>query len=133
MNRAFRFILAPLFAIVSVVNACAQDDAALREKLCRAILGEGTEQQQLIGEISETGSKLVHNVLLAWTRDSVYLYDAGNGSKLPILLEDQTDADGKARAIRIDNGKFLTDDKNQEVHLNATDLTSAETDTALRA
>jgi len=133
MNRALRFILAALIAVISLVNAHAQDDAAIREKLCHTILAAGAEQQQLLGEISETGSKLVHDVLIAWTRDSVYIYDTGNGSKLPILLEDQTDADGKARAIRIDTGKFLTDDKNQEAHLAATDLTSAETDATLRS
>jgi len=133
MKRALRFILAPLCAALSILSACAQDDAAIREKLCRAIQSEGTEQQQLLMEISETGSKLVHDVLIAWTRDGVFIYDSGNGSKLPILLEDQTDTDGKARAIRIDTGKFLTDDRNQEAHLAAADLTSAETDATLRS
>ena len=122
-----------LLAAYSISSARAQDDAAIRQRLCRAILSEGAEQKQLLGEISETGSKLVHDVLAAWTRDSVYLYDAPDGSKLPILLEDQTDADGKARAIRIDNGKFLADDKNIELHLDATTLTSAETDATLRS
>ena len=133
MIRALRSILAPLFAAFFLVSAQAQDEAAIREKLCRAIQSEGAEQQQLLLESSETGSKLVHDVLIAWTRDGVFIYDSGNGSKLPILLEDQTDADGKARAIRIDNGKFLTDDKKQELHLAATDLTSAETTAALRS
>ena len=133
MKRALRFILAPLFAAISLVSVHAQDDTVIREKLCRVILTSGAEQQQLLMEISETGSKVVHDVLIAWTRDGVFIYDSGNGTKLPILLEDQTDSDGKARAIRIDTGKFLTDDKNQEVHLAATDLISAETDATLRA
>lgn len=133
MTRVLKFILTPLLAVFSLVSVHAQDDAAIREKLCRALLSTGPEQKQLLGEISETGSKLAYNVLSAWTRDSVYLYDGPNGSKLPILLEDQTDADGKARAIRIDDGKFLTDDKNVELHLDATALTSADTDVALRS
>lgn len=133
MTRVLKFILTPLLAVFSLVSVHAQDDAAIREKLCRALVSTGPEQKQLLGEISETGSKLAYNVLSAWTRDSVYLYDGPNGSKLPILLEDQTDADGKARAIRIDDGKFLTDDKNVELHLDATALTSADTDVALRS
>ncbi len=132
MIRALKFTLILLLAALSITRARAQNDAAIREKLCRAIQSEGAEQKQLLWEISETGSKLVQTVLLAWTRDGVYLYAAPDGSKLPILLEDQTDADGKARAIRIDNGKFLTDDKNVELHLDANDLTSADTDAALR-
>ena len=132
MIRALKFTLILLLAALSITRARAQNDAAIREKLCRAIQSEGAEQTRLLAEISETGSKLVQTVLLAWTRDGVYLYDAPGGTKLPILLEDQTDADGKARAIRIDNGKFLTDDKNVELHLDANDLTSADTDAALR-
>jgi len=131
--RFLRFILAAWLLAIFLVNARAQDEAAIREKLCRAIQSEGAAQQQLLLEISETGSKLVHDVLIAWTRDGVFIYDAGNGSKFPILLEDQTDPDGKARAIRIDTGKFLINDKNQEVHLAQSDLTAAETDAALRS
>ena len=133
MKRALRQILALSVVALSLATARAQDDAAIRQKLCRAILSGATEQPQLISGLSDTGSKLVRDVLTAWTRDSVYLYDAGNGVQVPILLEDQTDADGKARAIRIDNGKFLTDDKQRELRLNATDLSSAETDNALRS
>ncbi|HTL72259.1 MAG TPA: urea ABC transporter permease subunit UrtB [bacterium] len=132
MIRALRSILTLFVVAISLVHVYAQDDAAIREKLCRAIQSEGAEQQQLLVEISETGSKLVHDVLIAWTRDGVFIYDSGNGTKIPILLEDQTDSDGKARAIRIDNGKFLTDDQNQQLHLTDTDLTAAETDAKLR-
>ena len=131
--RFLKFILASWLLAFLLVNARAQDEAAIREKLCRAIQSEGATQQQLLLEISETGSKLVHDVLIAWTRDGVFIYDAGNGTKFPILLEDQTDPDGKARAIRIDTGKFLTNDKNQEAHLAQADLTAAETDAALRS
>ena len=133
MICASKFILFSLVAVTVSVSAHAQDEAAIRAKLCQAIQSEGAEQSQLLLEISETGSKVVHDVLIAWTRDGVFIYDAGNGPKLPILLEDQTDADGKARAIRIDSGKFLTDEKNQELHLAATDLTAAETTAALRS
>jgi urea transport system permease protein len=132
MKRALRFLLAALGAAISIISVQAQDEAAIRGKLCQTLLSEGAEQQQLIGEISESGSKVVREVFLAWTRDGVFLYDSGDGTKIPILLEDQTDADGKARALRIDNGKFLTGDKNLELHLDAMDLTSADTTAALR-
>lgn len=132
MTRALKFLLAPLLAALSLFNVHAQDEQVIREQLSRAIQSEGAEQQQLLMEISETGSKVVQTVLLAWTRDGVFIYEAGNGTKFPILLEDQTDADGNARAIRIDTGKFLTDDHDQPLHLAANDLTAAETDAKLR-
>jgi len=94
-------------------------------------MAEGPEQQRQVGELGDTGSKLVHDVLLAWTRDNVFLYDAA-GTKIPVLLEDQTDADGKARAINIADGKFLLDDKHAELRFAPNDLTSVDTDAALR-
>jgi urea transport system permease protein len=127
-----KFCLVLLSAAFFAAALHAEDDAAIREKLSHAILAEGIEQQKLVGELGDTGSKIVRDVLTAWTRDSVFLYET-NGAKVPVLLEDQTDADGKARAIGIASGKFLLDDKKQELRFGPNDLTSADTDAALRA
>ena len=54
-------------------------------------------------------------------------------TKIPVLLEEQTDADSKARAIRIADGQFLKDDKGQELKFASADLTAAETDMRLRS
>jgi len=112
--------------------ARADEAPGFRQKLAQAILSEGAERQKVIGELSDSGSRVVRDVLLAWTRDGVYLYDA-NGSKIPVTLEDQQDADGKARAVRVDDGQFLKNEKGGEIHLTASDLTSADTDAKLRA
>ncbi|MBU6401157.1 MAG: hypothetical protein KGS61_12625, partial [Verrucomicrobia bacterium] len=74
------------------------DDVALRGKLVGAILSKGAAQQKLLGELGDSGSAVVREVLLAWTRDSVYLFEATNAVPIPVLLEDQQDAAGKARA-----------------------------------
>ena len=52
---------------------------------------------------------------------------------MPVLLEDQQDADGKARASRIDDGQFLKDDQGRELRFVAGDLNSADTDMRLRS
>jgi urea transport system permease protein len=131
MMRALKNTLASLCAGYVVLAAHGQEAAAVREKLANSILAEGAEQQKLVAELGDTGSKLVRDVLIAWTRDSVLLYDT-NGTKIPVLLEDQTDADGKARAISIADGKFLLDDKKQELRFSPTDLNSVDTDAVLR-
>ena len=95
------------------------------------MLADGLEQQKLVSELGDTGSKLVHDVLVAWTRDNVFLYESGD-AKIPVLLEDQTDADGKARAINIADGKFLLDAQKRELRFAPTELASADTDAALR-
>src|SRR4051812_30368427 len=134
-NNVLSHFLISLFAAMvfcSSANAATESsDSVVRPLLVKALLSEGAEQQTNLTELADTGSKLVHDVLTAWTRDGVYLIET-NDAKIPVLLEEQTDADGKARAIRIVDGQFLKDDKGQEVKFASADLTSAETDMKLR-
>jgi urea transport system permease protein len=131
MSQAMKFFSILLCGMFTVVAALAQDDGAAREKLSHAILAESADQPKLVSELADANFKVVHDVLVAWTRDGVFLYET-NGLKIPVLLEDQTDANGNARAIRIDDGKFLSDDKSQELRFGANDLNSVDTDAALR-
>jgi urea transport system permease protein len=71
--------------------------------------------------------------LQAWTRGEIYLFDAPDGSKVPVLLEDQEDADGKARAIRIVDGQPVKDSTGKELRFGDSDLNSVDTDMHLRA
>ena len=105
---------------------------AVRTELVEAILGTGAEQQNLLNELADTGSKLAGNVLTAWTLEEVYIYTAPDGSQVPVLFEDQQDAEGKSRAIRIIDGQFLKDVNGKELHFSQSDLNSADTDMRLR-
>ena len=58
-------------------------DSAVRQKLVQAILSEGQTQQKLLNELAESGAKVVHDVLSAWTRDGVYLYDGARWRQNP--------------------------------------------------
>src|SRR5689334_23362505 len=98
-----RFALTLLvWALVSCSLADAADAVAVRQKLAQAILSEGPEQQKLLSELADSGSKIVADVLNAWVRDGVYIYSPPEAPKVPVLLEEAQDANGKARALRID-------------------------------
>lgn len=111
----------------------AGDDTGVRKQLARAVLSEGAEQQKLLADLGDTESKVVHDVLSAWSRDGVFLYGAPDGSKVPVLLEDAQDANGKYRAIRIADGQFLKDGKGAELRFDPTDLSAADVDMRLRS
>jgi len=115
------------------VAARAEDEAAVRAKLVQAILSEGTNQQQMLNGLSDSGSKVVGEVLFAWTRDGVFLYAGADGTKVPVTMEDQQDSDGKARAIKISDGTFLKDTAGKELKFADGDLNSVETDMHLRS
>jgi urea transport system permease protein len=107
-------------------------DSAVRQKLAQTLVSQPAEQQQQLGELAGSDSRLVRDVLTAWTRDGVFLFESPDGSKVPVLLEDQQDANGKARALRIDNNQFLKDEHGAELRFAAADLTAADTDAQLR-
>ncbi len=111
----------------------AVEDAALRQKIVQTLQAKGAAQQKLLGDLADSGSKLVRDVLTAWTREEVYLYSGPDGAKMPVLLEDQQDANGRARAVRIDNGRFLTDAGGKELRLDPNSLDTVDTDMRLRS
>jgi urea transport system permease protein len=137
-----KFIL-KTFAILSALLLCLKgvaapetnvvDESLIRQKLALTILSSGEEQRKLMNELGGTGSKLVNDTLQSWTRGEIYLYDGPDGSKIPVLLEDQQDADGKARAIRIIDGQFVKDASGKELRFDDSDLNTVDTDMRLRS
>ncbi len=109
------------------------DDAAVRQLLTQAITGNGATQQKLLASVGDSGSKTAADVLRAWTRDQVYLYPEADGSKVPVLLEDTLDANGKARAIRVIDGLVLKDAGGKELRFGNSELDTADTDMRLRS
>ena len=128
-----RIFLAALLLWSAPAIAKTPDDSAVRHELVQAILSQGPEQQKLLTELAETGSKLAGQVLTAWTRDGIYLYAAPDGSKVPVVLEDQQDADGKASAVRIADGTLLKGPDGMELKFGDSDLPTADTDMRLRS
>ena len=102
-------------------------DSGARQTLVKAILSAPGDQPALLAELANSDAKVVREVLTAWSRDSLYLWDAPDGAKVPVLLEDQPDADGKARAGRVDDGQFLKDPQGKELRFAANDLASCTT------
>lgn len=128
-----RLVLSCLFTIsISFASLAAESgDAAIREKLAAAVLSSGPEQQDAIRALADTDSKIVRDTLTAWPRDQVIIYEDA-GKKIPALLDEDADTEGKTRAVRIDNGQYLRDDKGQPLRLAPADVTLAETDAGLR-
>jgi len=126
-------LFAGLFCLVAAGAAApSAAEVQIRKNLASAVLSSGDEQQKMLTDLADTGSKIVRDLLIGWPRDQVIIYESPEG-KLPAMLEDEVDADGRARAVRIDNGEFIKDDKGQVLHLSPTDVTPVETDNRLRS
>ena len=114
-------------------GVAAADNSTVRHKLAQAIVSEGPEQQRILSELADSGSKIASDVLNAWSHDGVYLYTALDGAKVPVLLEENEDTEGKKRALRIDDGQYLKDDHGTILRFGVSDLNPADTDMRLRS
>jgi urea transport system permease protein len=135
MKRYLFCLYLVMVGLLSGNCAHAEDnpDSAVRKTLVQAIQSEGSEQQKLLAELGESGAKVVGDVLTAWGHDSIFIWAGPDGAKVPVLLEDQMDSQGRARAIKIIDGQVLKDDKGAELRFGANDLTSSEADMRLRS
>jgi len=129
----FRVLFACCLSLCYIARASGPEDSAIRKELVQTILSQGAEQQKLFSGLADSGAKMVHDVLIAWSRDGVFIYEAPDGSKVPVLLEEQQDADGKVRAIRILDGQFLKDAKGVDLRFASNDLNTTDVDMRLRS
>ena len=122
-----------LLPFILALPAFADDAAATRQLLCKAIVSEGAEQIKLVAALADTNSDVVRKVLIAWPNDGVFLIDSGSsGQKVPVMLEDAQDADGKQKAVRIDTGDYLKDATGKTEAFFANDLESVDCDMRLK-
>src|SRR5262249_11936109 len=106
--------------------------AEYRSNLVHAILSEDlSEQTALIQKMADAEDPLVQQTLAAWRGGAGYL-DERNGTRKPFLLDPQTDAEGKAKGIRILDGQYLKNAEGQALLFSATDLTAVDATSKLR-
>ena len=123
-----RFIIVLLCLVARAFSA----DRAITEKLAEAIVTENpARQSELIRSFVDSSDPYVKQVLEAWRGGLVQLYDE-NGTNVPVLLEPETDGDGRAAATRIATGDLITDADGAPVLFDTLDLVPADTSSKLR-
>jgi urea transport system permease protein len=127
-------LLGGLLAASAVcVAAPPAGDAGVRQELVQVLESDGAARQKLLNDLADSGSKIVNDVLTAWSREEVYWYVSPSGEKVPVLLEDQQDAAGKVRGVRIDTGKYVVDSQGKELRFDANVMDTVDTDMRLRS
>ena len=108
-------------------------EAELRKRIVEVILSDSDGREADIRSLASTGSRLIRDILLAWPKDRILLFEPSGGVKIPALIEEETDSDGKCRAFRIDTGALLSDASGKPLKFAVSELTTAETDSSLRS
>lgn len=127
------FLLLTINLLFSIAARAAEDTPQTRQLLAHAIVSEGDEQIKSIAALAESNSDLVRKVLMQWPQDTVFVYEnPADATKIPVLLDDTQDSDGKALATRIDDGQPIKDAAGHPLKFAASDLKAADTDNKLR-
>jgi urea transport system permease protein len=122
------------FSWLSVISwgAEATATADIGSRLVEAITTEdAARQSELIRGFVDLNEPYVKQVLETWRGGLVYLYEE-NGTNHPVLLDPQTDAEGKAAATRILDRRIITDASGKPVLFSSIDLTPADASSKIR-
>lgn len=134
-------VLLLLVCLVGATSRAADREAAgsaapspeSRAILVKAVTASDAAAQidwvkQLIG----VPDPLIARALAAWRASELFVFKDASDAEVPILLDDQLDADGKARGVRLADGQFLAGPDGQPLRFAATELTPADTTAKVR-
>jgi urea transport system permease protein len=106
---------------------------SVRATIVRAILTtDDTQKRDLVGSLAGQGDEAIREIFTAWREDSLFVYTAPDGTKIPVELTGTKDANGAQAAIRVDTGEPLQDVSGRALPLVASKLVAVEHDARLR-
>jgi urea transport system permease protein len=122
-------LLGGLIAIASVQAATVDPRATLVEAVLADEVGTQIER---VNHLAGTGDELVIRALTAWRLSELYVYEATDGSRVPLLLNTDLDDEGRASGVALADGAVLTDSEGNPIRFLAADLTPMHTTSGLR-
>ncbi len=129
--KTHRFL--PLLTALSLFfsNAHAQAETP-RQIIAKAVLLEDKSDDQVALLKTLDASTEVASLLTLWKEGGIFLFEKPDQSKVAIILESEKDAADKQKALLLETGLPILDGEGKPLHLLASDLTAAETDSTLR-
>ncbi|HKB58179.1 MAG TPA: urea ABC transporter permease subunit UrtB [Lacunisphaera sp.] len=107
--------------------------ATARAAIVRAILAkEDGQKREIIASLAGQGDEAIRELFTAWREDSLFVYTAPDGAKVPVELTGDKDAEGSRAAVRVDNGEPLKDAAGRPLRPAGTELLPVEHDANLR-
>src|SRR4051812_21358007 len=128
VKRWIGMVLPALLSLASLSKLSgATSNATVRSNLVEAVLTEDASRQfELIKGFALSGDPFVEQALVAWRGGSIYLFEAGD-TKIPFILDSQTDGDGKAKGLRLLDGSTLLDESGKTLLFVAGGITFSGT------
>ena len=104
-----------------------------RQTIAQAILTPDDGQKRaLITSLTGQGDEAIRELFTAWRQDSLFIYTAPDGAKVPVELTGDKDANGAQAAWRVVDGEPVKDAQGHPLRLVGSQLTAVEHDSRLR-
>lgn len=115
------------------LTRAAEPPSDLRAVLVQAVLADdATQQIDLVKQLVGTTDELIGRGLAAWRVSELFIHDGPDGARTPFILDTQLDSEGRAKGIRIADGKSLAAADGTALLFKAGDLTAADNTSKLR-
>jgi len=132
MIRSIRRALVVGLSLLAAGRAWAAPENA-RATIVQAILTtDDTQKRDLVNSLVGQGDEAIREIFTAWREDSLFVYTAPDGTKIPVELTGTKDGKGAQTAVRVDNGEPLQDAAGHPLPLVASKLVAVEHDAKLR-
>lgn len=116
----------------SVNQALAQEES-VREKINAIIaMGEGDEQTEAVLALKKTPSPEIVGWLEKWKQGVIYIYEAPDGTIIPVLMGDKIEGTRKTAIRRFLDEAPVLDESGEQVGVGKYDLDMADTNSKLR-
>ena len=117
--------------LAALLPAKAAD--APRQIITQAILtADESQKRELILSLVGQGDEAIETLLVAWRKDSLFVFSTPEGARIPVQLFGEKDAGGTQQALRVDDGKPFLNAENQPARLAGTNLVPVEHTSSLR-
>jgi len=104
-----------------------------RDTIVRAILTDNArEQREMIGSLAGQADEAIVPLFDAWKVDSLFIYTAPAGERIPVQLVGTRDENNTQEAFRVADGAPLLAPTGQPLRLSSSDLKAVEHTSALR-
>lgn len=132
MRKAFRSFKRVAGLCFSLLAVSAHSDPQARALLIQAIQTDDPKQQiALVQSLRDPADTILSQALSSWRQGGLFLFET-NGVTTPFILDAQSDANGKARAVRVADGQFITDGAGVPVMFAPSELAPVDTSSGLR-
>jgi urea transport system permease protein len=132
IHRPLLYAVGLVIGLLANGRAMAAPETA-RATIVRAILATNNAQKrEIINSLAGQGDGAIRELFTAWRQDSLFVYTGPDGSKIPVELTGDKDANGAQAAVRVDNGEPLKDPGSQPLRLAGAKLAAVEHDANLR-